>query len=101
MKTYRPLPESLEILKSPIEGHGLFAKEDIPKGTELGITHVRDERFQNDYIRTPLGGFFNHSEDPNCEAYLEGQDFICLRTIKDIQKGEELTAYYWLYDLSS
>ena len=101
MKTYRPLPKSVEILKSPIDGHGLFAREDIPKGTELGITHVRDKRFQDGYIRTPLGGFFNHSEEPNCEAYLEDTDFICLRTLKDIQKGEELTAYYWLYDIKT
>ena len=100
MKTYRPLPHTLEILKSDIDGHGLFATEDIPAGTELGITHVKDERFMNNYIRTPLGGFFNHSEDPNCEAYIDG-DYIRLKTIKPLRKGEELTAFYWLYDLSS
>ena len=100
MKTYRPLPHTLEILKSGIDGHGLFATEDIPMGTELGITHVKDERFMNNYIRTPLGGFFNHSEDPNCEAYIDG-DYIRLKTIKPLRKGEELTAFYWLYDLSS
>ncbi len=98
--TYRPLPHTLEIRKSPIEGHGLFATEDIPVGTELGITHVRDSRFMNNYIRTPLGGFFNHSDDPNCEAYVDTvEDFIRLRTVKPIRKGDELTAFYWLYEL--
>ena len=99
MNTYRPLPKSVEIRKSSIDGHGLFATKDMIKGTELGITHVKDERFKNGYVRTPLGGFFNHSDDPNCEAYMEDGDFIMLRTIKDIKTGEELTAYYWLYDL--
>ena len=97
--SYRPLPECLHIAKSPIDGgHGLFAKEDIAADIVLGISHVRDERFQHDYIRTPLGGFFNHSDEPNCKAYIEG-DFIKLKTIKPISKGEELTASYWLYQI--
>ena len=95
---YKPLPEFLEIRKSNIEGHGLFTKENLVFGLELGITHIKDDRFQNGYIRTPLGGFFNHSETPNCEAYIEG-DLIRLKTIKDIKKDEELTATYWLYNL--
>jgi len=103
VSTYRPLPEFLEIHRSPIEGHGLFATADIKAGTELGITHVKDDRFTNGYVRTPLGGFFNHSDNGNCEAYIEDEDrdFIKLRTIKDVTKGDELTAYYWLYDLKN
>ena len=96
--TYRPLPQFLEIRNSEIEGHGLFTKKDLPAGLELGIAHVKDERFENGYVRTPLGGFFNHSEDPNCEAYIDG-DFIMLKTIKRIEQNEELTAIYWLYEL--
>jgi SET domain-containing protein len=64
----------------------------------LGITHVEDKRFENGYIRTPLGAFFNHSDNPNCEAF-KFQDFIMLKVIKPVKAGEELTAYYWLYDL--
>jgi|TARA_R100000951_G_C2627437_1_gene176488 hypothetical protein len=96
--TYRPLPDFLEIRRSEVDGLGLFTNKTIPKGTELGITHVRDGRFQNGYIRTPLGGFFNHSEEPNCEAYIE-EDLIKLKTIKEVEKDKELTAYYWLYNL--
>lgn len=77
---------------------GLYAREEISKGHDFGITHVYDEDFENGYIRTPLGGFFNHSEDPNCEAYVSGR-YIKLRAIKDIMKDEELTAYYWLYEM--
>ncbi len=96
--TYKPLPDFLEIRRSEVDGLGLFTKEPLLKDTELGITHIRDDRFENGYIRTPLGGFFNHSEKPNCEAYIE-EDLIKLKTIKEVEKDKELTAYYWLYNL--
>ena len=96
--TYSPLPAFLKIQNSEVHGQGLFTNKDILADTELGITHVKDSRFQDGYVRTPLGGFFNHSEDPNCEAYID-KEFIKLKTIKDIKKNEELTAFYWLYNL--
>ena len=61
---YRPLPDGLTIRNSPIEGLGLFTNVDIKKNTFIGITHIRDEQFENKYIRTPLGGFYNHSNEP-------------------------------------
>jgi len=61
---YRPLPDGLTIKSSQIEGLGLFATVDIEKNTFIGVTHIRDEQFENKYIRTPLGGFYNHSNDP-------------------------------------
>ena len=64
---YRPLPEGLTIKKSPIEGLGLYATKDIKSNIYIGITHVLDERFENNYLRTPLGGFYNHSDKPNVQ----------------------------------
>ena len=61
---YRPLPDGLTIKNSPIEGLGLFSTVEIKKNTFIGVTHIRDEQFDNKYIRTPLGGFYNHSNDP-------------------------------------
>ncbi len=61
---YRPLPDELTIKNSPIEGLGLFATEDIKSNSFIGVTHIRDEQFENKYIRTPLGGFYNHSNEP-------------------------------------
>tara|TARA_Y100000591_G_C21606374_1_gene580540 strand:+ start:129 stop:569 length:441 start_codon:yes stop_codon:yes gene_type:complete len=61
---YRPLPDGLTIKNSPIEGLGLFATIKIKKNSFIGVTHIRDEQFENKYIRTPLGGFYNHSNDP-------------------------------------
>ena len=62
---YKPLPNSLTIKKSPIEGLGLYATEDIKANSFIGLTHIQDKDFENGYIRTPLGGFYNHSNNPN------------------------------------
>tara|TARA_R100001126_G_C4699421_1_gene89529 strand:- start:100 stop:399 length:300 start_codon:yes stop_codon:yes gene_type:complete len=97
---YRPLPKELTIKKSYIEGLGLFATEFLPANTKLGISHIKDKRFEDNYIRTPLGGFVNHSDVPNCEFYIE-DDYIMLRTIRHINMGRELTAEYWLYNMES
>ena len=61
---YRPLPDGLTIKKSPIEGLGLYATKNIKANVYVGLTHILDERFENNYLRTPLGGFYNHSNDP-------------------------------------
>jgi len=99
MSNYRPLPKTVYLRQSEIDGMGLFAKQQIEIGHEFGITHVADARFENGYIRTPLGGFFNHSETPNCEAYMK-DDCICLRSLKKINKDEEITVKYWLYKIT-
>ncbi len=62
---YKPLPKFLTIKKSPIEGLGLYATENIEANSFIGLTHIRDKDFENGYIRTPLGGFYNHSNEPN------------------------------------
>ena len=62
---YRPLPNFLTIKKSPIEGLGLYATQDIKENSFIGLTHIQDNNFENGYIRTPLGGFYNHSNEPN------------------------------------
>lgn len=102
---YVPLPDCVTISKSDflskITGRdelGLFATKDIKGQFFLGITHIKDGRFDNGYSRTPLGGFFNHnSKDPNCEVVYVG-DTIQLVTLRDIKKGEEITVTYTFYD---
>jgi len=98
---YKPLPEYLAIGPSDIHGAGIFATDDIPKEIEMGISHVYDPEFQNDYIRTPLGGFINHSEKPNCELVDKDDDYHykTIRTIKKIEAGQEITLKYSLYDI--
>ena len=96
---YRPLPKYLTIAESKIEGMGLFAIEDIAANTELGIGHVQDSRFEDGWIRTPLGGFINHSETPNCRTESR-EDLLILITSENIDSGQELTLFYTLYKLT-
>ena len=74
---YRPLPDYLTIKESSVHGLGLFTNEYIVDEIEIGITHVKNYKFEDGYIRTPLGGFINHSEDPNCE-WIEENDMIVI-----------------------
>ena len=96
---YRPLPDGLYIGTSGIEGNGLFTTKDLKEGDEMGITHVRynSDDFHSNYIRTPLGGFMNHSETPNCILYECGA-YLKMKVDKTIRPGEELTLTYSLYD---
>ena len=96
---YRPLPPYLTVKSSEVEGLGLFSTKPIGHATILGISHVADRHFKNGYIRTPLGGFINHSNTPNCKTSLEGR-LLYIITIIDIKKGDELTLKYTLYNPS-
>ena len=97
---YKPLPKGLMIKGSNIEGQGLFATEFIPVDTALGVTHVKAKNAENEYWRTPLGGFINHSDVPNCiKRKNRFTNNLYLETTKDIKGGEELTVQYTLYKL--
>ena len=124
-KNYRPLSHDLFIEESLINGQGLFASNDIPKGTDLGISHIKiekDKMSPTELIRTPLGGFINHQpivkelvridkdnatdemvevSGPNCikvQARPDGAKVeYNLHTRRDIKAGEELTLEYTFY----
>lgn len=93
--SYKPLPEELTIKPSDIHGLGLFSVKNIRKFYDLGITHVMNNNFDNGMIRTPLGGFINDSDSPNCVTILSG-NYRYLYTLRDIKEGEELTLNYIL-----
>ena len=97
-KMYRPLPDSLTIAQSGVNGLGLFAKEGIGQGTNLGMTHLK---IGEEIIRTPLGGFINHANEANCvkvELYHEKyKKKWTLVTCRNIKEGEELTLQYTFY----
>ena len=104
---YRPLPKELRLGFSDIHDIGVFTKKVIPQGTNFGMTHLQ---FEKTLIRTPLGGFLNHSDNPNCEkAKLkftneDKSSYVFhkwnLITRKDIKEGEELTLTYTFYKIN-
>ena len=105
MMDYLPLPKFLTIKESKVHGLGLFSKDKISRNKSLGMTHM----IINGLIfRTPLGGFYNHSEEPNCIKYEKKHsnesDFLntyyYLKAIRDIKRGEELTVKYTLYNIT-
>ena len=118
-QTYKPLPDSLFIEESLIDGQGLFASIDIAENIDLGISHIEVEKNKMaplEMIRTPLGGFINHEKTikepnnegkdievsgPNCKR-IKGRMDVCvigysLITRRDIKAGEELTLEYSMY----
>ena len=104
---YKPLPDNIRLGFSDINDIGLFAKEGIAQGANLGMTHVQ---ISDTIVRTPLGGFINHKDNPNCEKvkllftsedkqpayHFNKWNLITLRNIKE---GEELTLKYTFYKI--
>jgi|TARA_R110000824_G_scaffold9841_2_gene43587 hypothetical protein len=108
VEKYKPLPKELRLGFSKIHDIGLFAKEKIKMGHDFGISHIQ---LGKELIRTPLGGFINHSDDPNCTKsmfrvtnandILTKMDYKAWRlfAISDIKPGEELTLTYTFYKI--
>ena len=105
---YKPLPESVTIKESKINGLGLFASQTIMHGTNLGMTHLK---IGDTIFRTPLGGFINHSNTPNCvkvELRMTDEDKQGHRydykkwnliVSQDLKDEEELTLRYTFYKI--
>lgn len=109
--------------KSNIQGIGLFADQDISKGTVIWkYNSVIDIAISDDSLKSlsdaslsqinkysyidKLTGlrilcgddarFFNHSEDPNCNDTLDMYGGVTF-AIRDIKQHEELTCDYNLF----
>ena len=95
---YRPLPQEVTIKNSSVEGLGLFSTQIIASGTNLGVSHVENSDFEDNRIRTPLGGFINHSENSNAELIKIGEYYYLLIN-KDVMPDEEILLTYTLYDV--
>ena len=116
IERYRPLPKELRLGFSTIHDIGVFAKEDIAPQTDLGMTHLELGKI---IIRTPLEGFLNHSDTPNCvksSSLLTRQQWNHLSNLPDekydhhfkkwhlitltnIKEGDELTLTYTFYKI--
>tara|TARA_R100000365_G_C2668154_1_gene18452 strand:+ start:58 stop:411 length:354 start_codon:yes stop_codon:yes gene_type:complete len=94
---YRPLPSCVTIKESSIDRLGLFAIEDIEKDYDFGTTHIKVPPILT-YIRTPVGGFLNHSKKSNTTIIQLNQwddyKIFNLISIRKINKGEEILLNY-------
>ena len=105
---YKPLPNGLTISVSAIQGLGLFTNFFVKKGTNFGVSHMK---MNSMLIRTPLGGFINHSDTPNCTKsryFMTKENNLKIKhdytrydlvTLQDIEGGEELTLKYSFYNI--
>lgn len=107
----------IEILRSPIHGQGMFARQNINKGEVVFIKggHIlsKDELYSSETINSYLpiddayfiGAmdeeeepyvklYINHSCSPNCG--MRGE--ITFVAMEDIKKGDELTCDYAMID---
>ncbi len=98
-------------------GRGVFTKKDIAANTIIEVAPVIvmnsndrkliDQTLLHDYIfewgeesdrccmALGLVPVYNHSYNSNCEYYMDfDTDMILIKTVKDIQKGAELTINY-------
>ena len=108
VEKYKPLPKELRLGFSKIHDIGLLAKEKINRGQNLGISHIQ---IGKELFRTPLGGFINHSDNPNCTksmARITNAADLTLKTdykiwrlftLDDIKEDEELTLTYTFYKI--
>ena len=105
---YNPLPHGLFIDESSINGQGLYTNVKLKRGSNLGISHIQVGK---ELFRTPLGGFINHSDSPNCTksmARITNANDLSLKTdykiwrlftLDDVKEGEELTLTYTFYTI--
>ena len=99
------------------KGRGVFTRERIPAGTMIEIAPVivmektdrqyLDKTLLHDYIfewgkqkdkccmALGLIPIYNHSYKSNCEYFMDFEDdTIAVKTVRIIEKGEELTINY-------
>ena len=107
----------LVILPSENRGRGVFAMEEIPEGETIEISPVLvmkaedrpylDKTLLHDYIfEWPGDGkrccmalgyipIYNHAYEANCEYEMDAEnELMAIRTVRKIQKGEELFLNY-------
>lgn len=87
----KSLLNNYEVRPSPINGKGVFAKQDFKKGDFIN-THIYPEGAAERL--TNFGRYLNHSWKPNARTKNEGSGFYKTYAEKDIWKDDEITLDY-------
>ena len=72
--------------KSPLQGLGVFAKQDFIEGDEIGIAKIGN-------LRTLIGRYANHSKNTNCTFKL-CDNLVKVIANKTINQNTEITFDY-------
>lgn len=91
---------------SKYTGKGIFATEDIPEGTNIGLWISKNAEpgcrylIEGEWFEiNPIGRYANHSDNPNTEYLKEGDDVYLVS--KGISEGDEiLSNYWWAYNIT-
>lgn len=87
---------SYVIGKSKTHGKGVFASTNIRPNTNLGLAFTKIKNTNDpdeDYTRTPLGQYVNHSNIPNIKLMNKGNNYYYV-AIKPIKRNDELFLDY-------
>lgn len=89
------LPQTTKLLENTV-----VANEYLVEGTLLGIAYIKvqDEMGMTMLVATPLGGFIQHAERPNCILQTVN-NYWSLWAINDIRIHEEITLNFNHYGL--
>ena len=87
--------DKVYLSESEIDGVGLFAKENIPKGFIIHATHYYHEKHQQ-WVNITPNYKYNHSKlRANCEILTQEKPAAkALSSLREINKGEELLVDY-------
>jgi len=88
-KGYWNKEKGIKVKPSKIEGKGLFTNKDFLPTDIIGLAH------ENGQPVGIIGNYHNHSETPNAESVLIGNQRF-LKPKRKLRKGEEITVDYRL-----
>ncbi|HAV30108.1 MAG TPA: hypothetical protein DCW93_09270 [Saprospirales bacterium] len=98
---YDPLPSGLSLGYSDIDGFGTHSTRSIEAGEVFfdRETHTQLPGEDGQLLRSGLGAFINHSDDPNCTLYKSSPDDngvvqYFLQSLRLIYRLEEITLDY-------
>lgn len=94
----------VEVRKSNVHGHGVFARGNLKAGRHLQIPYARLDDDDTDIIwNNSFDGWYpcpeipwaylNHSENPNA-VVAQDDTKLLVQFLRDVPRGEELTIDY-------
>ncbi len=98
---YSPLPSSFSIGESVIDGLGIHTTRAVESGEVFfdRETHTQLPGEEGQLLRSGLGSFINHSDDPNFTLYKSAPDEndivqYFLKSLRVVYRFEEVTLNY-------